>query len=407
MAGLIPMTTPAVSVLMPTFDRADLLGRVLEAYDRQSGDAPFEVVAVDDGSSDGTASLLSSFSARRFSLRPILLQENGGPARARNAALAAARAPLVLIVGDDILPGPDFVARHLEAHRAHPAEEWAVLGRTVWPDDLPQNNVMRHIDGPGAQQFSYARLTDGQEVDFRHFYTSNVSLKRALFERVFPWFDTSFTHAAYEDVELAYRLQQAAGMRIRYSAGALATHYHHYSAQTFADRQYRCGLMSTVFLRKHPALRRLFPIARIHRLRRLSSLRAVRRLLEGAPPDDILAIERLGLDLGSYYELHHAPMADRLYKLLFEYFVVKGMIDGELGGADAERVRRGLLLLGLAHHLGATVETLQAWGEDHPREVGQAILEKAAPYRAAAAGWAWPLRLLLVQPVRDLIVPRR
>jgi GT2 family glycosyltransferase len=398
--------TPALSVVMPTYDRADLLGRVLLGYDRQSGDAPFELIAVDDGSTDGSAGILSSFQSRRFSLRPILLGKNGGPARARNAALAAATAPLVLIVGDDILPGPDFVARHLAAHRAHPEEEWAVLGRTVWPDDFPQNNVMRHIDGPGAQQFSYARLTDGQEVDFRHFYTSNVSLKRALFERVDPWFDTTFPHAAYEDVELAYRLQQAGGMRIHYSAGALATHYHHYSAWTFAERQYRCGLMSTVFLRKHPALRRLWPIARIHRLRRLSSLGPVRRLLEGAPAADVLAIERLGLELGSYYELHHAPMADRLYKLLFEYFVLKGTIDGELGGADAERTRRALLLLGLAHHLGATVETLQAWGEDHPRDVALALLEKAAPYRAAAAAWAWPLRLVLVQPIRDLIVPR-
>ena len=67
---------------------------------------------------------------------------------------------------------------------------------------------MRHVDGPGAQQFSYHYMVDGAEYDFRHFYTSNVSLRRDLLDREPEGFSTEFPAAAFEDAELAYRLSR-------------------------------------------------------------------------------------------------------------------------------------------------------------------------------------------------------
>src|SRR4029453_2231647 len=57
--------TPAISIVMPCHHRGDVLPRALDAYDRQDGDAPFEIIAVDDASSDGTAAVLSDHVSAR------------------------------------------------------------------------------------------------------------------------------------------------------------------------------------------------------------------------------------------------------------------------------------------------------------------------------------------------------
>jgi glycosyltransferase involved in cell wall biosynthesis len=396
---------PAISVVMPTHNRSTLLTRVLDAYDRQSGQFPFELVAADDASSDVTPELLRAFRPRRFTLKPIVLARNGGPGQARNEAMAQARGPLVLIVGDDIMPSPDFLAEHLAAHGRHPETHAAILGRTTWPSDLPVNSLMRHIDGIGAQQFSYAHLHDGQELDFRHFYTSNVSVKRSLLDRVQPWFDPAFVHPAYEDAELAYRLSREAGLRIHYVAAAHATHYHHYGVESFAGRQYRCGLMASVFLRKHPELRPVWRTSRLLQLARLASLPPLRGFLNRLPDGELEAAEKQAIDLAAECESREGQVVDRIYLVLLEYFVLKGMLEGELGAARARRPRAALLLFGLLHHLGVLAEDGGAQGLATTR-AGLAFLEASRHYNRVRRRWPRALRYLLLAPVRSMVLPR-
>lgn len=395
---------PVLTVVMPTHDRPQLLARALRAYDAQTLDRPFEVVVVDDGSGDATREVLRSFAPRRYALRTLRLEENGGPAQARNAGLAQAEAPLLVVTGDDIVPGPRFLAVHLEGHQRHPGEEWAILGRTVWPDDLPRNNLMVHVDGPGAQQFSYAHMRDGQELDFRHFYTSNVSFKARLLERVRPWFDTSFPHAAYEDTEFAYRLRRQAGMRIRYAEAAEASHYHYYSVWTFSARQYRCGLMAAVLLRKHPELRRQWRTSRLHRLVRLSGLPPIRRILAAVPPAVPDELERRALGVGSFFEMNDSSVADRLFLALLEYFVLKGMLEGELAAEPARRASLALLLMGLTPHLYEVAEDLRRRGEPRPEDELRSLAALAEPHLAALRRWPRPLQRLLLAPVRGALL---
>src|SRR4029453_65025 len=112
-----------------------------------------------------------------YDLRVERLERSGGPASARNRGLELARGPLGLFVGDDVRPAPQVVAGHVAARAGAPRDSIAVLGRVEWPADLPVNTLMAHIDGVGAQQFSYHYLRDGEEYDYRHLYTANVSLK--------------------------------------------------------------------------------------------------------------------------------------------------------------------------------------------------------------------------------------
>jgi glycosyltransferase involved in cell wall biosynthesis len=326
---------PALSVVMPCHNRAHDLARVLRAYDRQVGGEPFEVIAVDDASHDTTLAVITAYRPQRFTLRAERLSTRSGPAAARNRGLEVVDAPLVVFAGDDIVPESDFVAGHVAAHARAAAPEIAILGRVTWPADLPRNTLMTHIDGVGAQQFSYAYFEDGHEYDYRHFYTANVSLKTAFMQQVNARFDTDFEFAAFEDAELAFRLGQR-GLRIRYDAGIAGAHYHYHTIWTFAQRQYRCGLMADVFARKHP---HLAGDLRVTKTRLLLSLAAVQQL------DRVWRrwrrraawIEDRALVLANSFEWTPHPLLDRLYLEILDYFWQRGLIDGVFRSAGVAR----------------------------------------------------------------------
>ncbi|MFN8642826.1 MAG: glycosyltransferase family 2 protein [Candidatus Binatia bacterium] len=247
------MSRPVISVIMPCHNRAHDLARVLGGLRRPGGRRP----ARDRRhrrrlARDATTAVLRAHASPRFSLRCEQLPTSGGPAGARNRALELVEAPLTLFVGDDIVPRSDLIAGHVAAHAAAGAVGDAVLGRIDWPEDLPRNTLMQHIDGVGAQQF-FHYLRDGEEYDYRHFYTSNVSIKTDLARAAGVRFDTAFPFAAMEDAEFAYRLR-ACGLRIRYRAELVAYHYHFHTIWSFSERQYRAGRMAALFATKHPGL---------------------------------------------------------------------------------------------------------------------------------------------------------
>lgn len=318
---------PALSIIMPCYNRGHDLIRALQAYDCQKTTEQFELIAVDDASTDSTAEVLNRYHPEHYQLRVEHQPRNQGPASARNKGLALAQAPLVLFVGDDILPHPDLVRGHLIAHRRHADPGVVILGKVRWPDDLPVNTLMAHIDGPGAEQFSYYYFRDGQEYDFRHFYTANISLKREFLMAEKRWFDTDFNYAAFEDVELSYRLSRRS-QRIIYYAALEGYHYHPHNIWTFSTRQYRAGLMARVLIRKHPALRSLI-------MGKSWELRALRWRLQAWLKPAVAGVgkqlEEEVLHLGSSHEWTPHPELMAFYLKVLNYFYYKGLIYGYFG----------------------------------------------------------------------------
>src|SRR5215470_12369590 len=127
----------AVTVIIPTFNRAAALICCLEHLERQTC-KDFEVVVVDDGSTDETADRVEEYKKCATLNLKFIRQANGGPARARNVAVAAASSPLVLMIGDDIFATPQFVEEHLKLHRQHPEPHTAALGLTVWEEKMQE-----------------------------------------------------------------------------------------------------------------------------------------------------------------------------------------------------------------------------------------------------------------------------
>jgi glycosyltransferase involved in cell wall biosynthesis len=240
--------TPEISVVIPTHDRLDTLPRVISALDAQHDAPAYELIVVDDGSSDGTAQWL-----RQYPFRlpvHVVSQGNRGPAAARNHGIALARGRLVAFLGDDTIPDPGWLATHARAHRDGGAA-LAVIGYTCWHERLRPNPFLRYINEYGLQ-FGYALIGDREDVPFNFFYSSNVSLSRELLlaER----FDERFPHAVWEDTELGYRLVKRQGVRLAYRPDAIAAHDHPTTLRRFMERQEKAGHAAVVFSWLHPEL---------------------------------------------------------------------------------------------------------------------------------------------------------
>lgn len=237
------------SVIIPTYERMDVLPEVLRALEGQKGAPPFEIVVVDDGSNDGTAAFLEAYRGEREIT--TFRQPNRGPAAARNRGVTMATGRRVAFLGDDTVPSPGWLAAHHRAFEvAGGGDEVAVIGYTDWHRRMRVNRFLRYINEHGAQ-FGYALIDDPEDVPFNFFYTSNLSLGRDLL--LAEPFDLGFPYAAWEDIEVAYRLSRR-GMRLTYAPSATVQHDHPTSLARFAERQERAGYSAVVFHRLHPEL---------------------------------------------------------------------------------------------------------------------------------------------------------
>ena len=234
------------SVVIPTYNRLDMLLRVLDALQKQIDAPEFETVVIDDGSTDSTDRTLRE--RRDITYRQ---QANAGPGRARNHGVSLAKGRYVIFIGDDTVPEPRFLAEHARAHRdAGDDRLVACLGYTGWPARERVTAFMDYINDYGLQ-FGYRLIENGAIVPFNFFYTSNISIDRELLAA--NPFDTTFPSAAWEDIELAYRLDRL-GLKIRYNARAVTRHHHPITVDSFARRQYTVGKSGAIFYRKHPEL---------------------------------------------------------------------------------------------------------------------------------------------------------
>jgi glycosyltransferase involved in cell wall biosynthesis len=238
--------SPPIGVVIPTYNRSTVLLSCLRRLEHQTY-PDFEVVIVDDGSTQPVEKMLEEY-ARESRLRiSYLRQENSGPARARNAAIDALQTPICLMIGDDILVSPGFVSSHLELHRKRPEANVAGLGLTRWSESEQQvTKFMRWLDETGIQ-FAYNDLLRGMRPTWNHFYSSNLSLKTQLL-RENP-FNENFPGAAMEDMELGYRLQRRHALEIVFLPEAVAEHVHPTSFTQACKRMVNVGA-STRLLRE-------------------------------------------------------------------------------------------------------------------------------------------------------------
>lgn len=242
--GHEPYEARDITVVIPTVGRWDILHRNLDALAAQSASG-FEVVVVVDGADLPVPESVSGREGVR-----VLTQEHAGPGVARNAAVATSQRSLILLLGDDMIPEPTLIERHLAAHAAHAAAGpgLAVLGGVDWHPEVADSRLQRWMDWSGTQ-FTDAPTDLESDAGFGRFVSCNLSLPRTLYEAA-GGFDPAFTYY-YEDLDFGWRLDQA-GMRLRYEPTARTLHLHHYDWAALQRRFDGIVIGERMMAAKHP-----------------------------------------------------------------------------------------------------------------------------------------------------------
>jgi glycosyltransferase involved in cell wall biosynthesis len=239
---------PEISALLTTRNRARMLPRVLDALQRQTiSPSRFEIVVVDDGSTDDTPEVLRRY-ANSLPLQ-VFRQRHSGLAEAKNLGVFAARSPIVIFLDDDDLADPNLIAAHLAMHIAYPQTGTAVLGHTRLAPDVARFPVMRHVTEVGCQLFSYDWMRPGQILGYTEFWGGRSSCKRELLLR-HGAFNPIFGFG-YEDIECAWRLAPH-GLRVIYEPAASSTMIRAISFDDFCTRSYLQGRSQLQFALLHP-----------------------------------------------------------------------------------------------------------------------------------------------------------
>jgi glycosyltransferase involved in cell wall biosynthesis len=260
-----------MSVVIPTYNRGAALEETLRLCVEAAAGADVEFIVVNDGSTDDTPERLERLAKEWPTLRWTSIP-NGGPGQARNIGVGMAAYEIILFQGDDIRPATDsFYEHHIHAHQLMPSLGVAVLGKTIWPNNANErvSFVMSHVQGRGENQFGYYSLIPYSWIDWRFFYTSNVSLKKsAVPDWTTEGFNKSFRGAGWEDVELAYRLHKRTqgGFRIIYTPAAVASHHHEYNVAQFIERQLAVGSVAKTFLQFHPDVAKEIGLTKLQRI---------------------------------------------------------------------------------------------------------------------------------------------
>lgn len=228
-----------LSVVFATFERAETLRDTLRHLADQSLDpAEYEVIVADDGSKDHTRAVVEEMRPQLPFALTYLHHSNHGPGYTQNRGIEVARAPVFLLIADDIFMSRDALKAHLSMHEKNPEPEVAVLGKVVQPPQLGDSVFIRTWD-----PFRYSDFDGVAELPYFRFWACNISAKRDFVMRVggFREHRGRAGYAAHEDTELGYRLKKG-GLRILYCPQALGFHNHVVTLKHASARSHHQGV---------------------------------------------------------------------------------------------------------------------------------------------------------------------
>ena len=201
------MSAPRCTIVIPVHDRAGLTRRCLDAIPADPPATPFEIVVVDDASTDETPALLAE---RSGAVRTLRREQNGGFATACNDGAAAAQGELLVFLNNDTEPHPGWLDALVAHADAHP-EAAAVGAKLLFPDGSVQHAGVV-VCQDGRPRHLYAGFpADHPAVHkpraFQAVTAACMLVRRAAFERA-GGFDPAFRNSL-EDVDLCLRLRES------------------------------------------------------------------------------------------------------------------------------------------------------------------------------------------------------
>jgi glycosyltransferase involved in cell wall biosynthesis len=245
-----------ISIIIPTYNRLTSLLDTMDSLKMQSYPfKKFEVVIVDDGSTDKTKEVLQ---ARQYPF-PVqyIYEENEGSAVARNKGALAARGWLLVFLDDDMLVKKDFLLGLIEMHRLTPQ----LVGMGAVMPYIP--TVATVFNQIMAKEMIWGKDTKiDVEVDFTHCETNNLSVLRDDFFRIGMMQDVAGDGPTWwGDVDFGYRAWQL-GFQFFRSGQAQCFHRDHSlrDLETLSERYFRVAKMVHILFRKFPDIKMHIPM---------------------------------------------------------------------------------------------------------------------------------------------------
>ena len=250
------------SVVIPTYNRKPILEKCLRALENQQlTDAKvsgYEIVLVDDGSTDGTLEWLAE-RADQFPHLRSLSQDRQGPAAARNLGVEAAKGDRIIFIDSDLVVTEHFLQAHadalVEGEKKIGSDRLFTYGWVI--------NTC-NFDRPTSEPY---KITDFSAA---YFATGNVAIARKWLEKA-GLFDTCFQLYGWEDLELGIRLKKL-GLKLIKCPDAVGYHWHPpfnlEQIPNLIDKEIQRGRMGVLFYQKHPTweVRMMIQMTWLHRL---------------------------------------------------------------------------------------------------------------------------------------------
>ena len=225
---------PQVSVVVPVRNGEDTIGECIAALLAQEDAPPHEILVVDNGSDDGTPAAIRRHPGARY-----LFEPRRGVSNARNRGIQEAKGEIVAFLDGDCIPEPGWLSA-ITAPFSDP-EVGCVAGelRHVEPRTAAERQAVRILGN--WQRFAVSSNPP-------YVVTANAAIRRSVLDRI-GHFDPDLPRA--QDVELGLRIHDHSGLRVAYSAGAVARHRHHPTQLGFFRQQlgwsYGAGLVGAKY----------------------------------------------------------------------------------------------------------------------------------------------------------------
>jgi len=226
------------SVIIPAYNSEKTIGQCLEALINQTaGRSDYEIIVVDDGSTDRTAELIGKYTGIK-----LIKQSNAGPAAARNNGAKAAQGDIILFTDADCIPEPDWIEQMLIPFE----KERDLCGAKGIYKTRQREMAARFVQI--EYQDKYDHLKKPKYIDFVDTYSAGF--KRDVFLR-FQGYDTSFPVACAEDVELSFRMSNA-GLKMVFNPQAVVYHTHPNNWISYFKKKYKFAYWRMVAVKKNP-----------------------------------------------------------------------------------------------------------------------------------------------------------
>ena len=213
------------TVIVPTFNSADRIGRTLTAVEAAIKNSKYsaEVIVVNDGSLDNTRDIVAKFPKAKQIVIP-----NGGPSKARNVGAKAARGEYLIFIDDDCVPTSTWFSSLLDAFQIDPSICGAKGAyKSVQPQFFARFTQLEY-------EHKYEKLLKKQYIDFVDTYSA-IYLKKAFVEA--GGFNENFKQASAEDTDLSFRINERGG-RLVFIADAIVFHTHPDTARKYFKKRF-------------------------------------------------------------------------------------------------------------------------------------------------------------------------